>query len=426
MQTTSTLHEIPDQPQLEKKFLRLRTINRIVLAGVILVDLYLLYELIFDYSIGMKLVAMVSLTIISSLFWISSLDLILQEKAPLDSLGNEETIGKYSVGEIKTLVSSVFEAYQDKREIPHIYITYDGDTNVLVLNSLLFNRIKSQNAIYISEPLFHIFEKDELKAIISHELGHFYKYTSPVQRMKTFIFFLAGLLPVSLHASDPFATIWGFIGTWVLIALVLFIIFFGVLDGPFGKMEEYLCDYYAAQRHGNLSIINALLTLGKRQELEEFITHEIVNRVKADNTLSTSQVAEILRAIDQTLSNKRMVAEEELKEAVITFFESDEIDKFRTELTDAEVESESQEIEKFIGEFFDKHDFQILDWNLFDFGEKDMRIDEAEYPHLIDALLKHPDAQLFNLAADNKPKTVDETHPTFGERILFLHKADHE
>ena len=102
---TIALNEIPYQQQLEKKFLRLRTINRIVLAGVVLVDLYLLYELIFDYSIGMKLLALFSLTIVSSLFWLTNLDLILQKKAPLDSLGDEETIGKYSTGEIKTLVS---------------------------------------------------------------------------------------------------------------------------------------------------------------------------------------------------------------------------------------------------------------------------------------------------------------------------------
>ncbi len=60
---------------------------------------------------------------------------------------------------------------------------------------------------------------------------------------------------------------------------------------------------------------------------------------------------------------------------------------------------------------------------MFDFAEKNMRINEHEYPYLIKTLIENPEGQLFNSVFDNKKKNLYKPHPTFGERILFLEKS---
>ena len=416
---TDILAEVPDREKLERQFKVAQMISRPVLAMVILADLFLLSEFLFFGNEDLWLWLFVSVSIISGAYWLSFIGLILQYRVNLASLDEGEMIGKYSVQEMKSLVAEVLEPYKN-RELPSIYITHGGETNVMVFNSVFFNRVSVLNAVFISEPFFHIFEEGEFKAIISHELGHFYKYTSYVSRLKSFVLFFIGALPIYLYAISETATIWSLIGTWFL-TVILGLILFVMLDPD--RAQEYLCDYYAAERYGKLNVINALLSFGKRNELELLIVSMIVNRIRVDDTLSIDQTDDILHAIDKLLPDKKVVAEKELKQTVAHFFESDAIEPFRTQLSDDDVKFEEQQIENFLDEFFDNKDFQLLDWGLFDFAEQNMRIDSAEYPYLIDALLKHPDGQLFNLKTDNKEHTEYDTHPTVGQRILFLEKT---
>ncbi len=421
MQTFDLPNEIPDKKQLEKRFNLFFRLNLIVVSCIILADLYLIFRLVFYSRNSMQILALINVFIILTFFWLQDHNYILQKKTNIDSLDDDDTIGKYSAAEIKTLINEVFQPYKN-REIPNIYVIYRGGTTATVSNSIIFNRIKALNAIFISKPLFHILEKNELKALISHELGHFYGYTPPLGSARMFYFVLIGLCPVYIYANSGDSTIWSFVGLWVFFFFALFI-FFALLLFPRGKMVEYLCDYYAAERYGKLNVINALLTLAKRGEFEEIIMELVVKKIKKDNELSMAKLITIFDIINEKLPDKTVISEEELKAIITTSFESEEIGKFRQELNEPKIKKDDKIIEKFIEKFFDKKDFQLINWNLFDFAEKNMKINEQEYPHLIKTLIENPEGQLFNSVFDNKKKNVHKSHPTFGERILFLEKS---
>jgi Zn-dependent protease with chaperone function len=421
MQTFDLPHDIPDKEKLEKRFNLLFRLNLIVVFCIILADLYLIFRLVFYSRQSIQILALISVFIVLTLFWLQVSNYLFLKKADIDSLDDDDPIGKYSAGEIKALIKEVFQPYKNQ-EIPNIYVLHSGETRAAVWNSLLFNRIKVLNAIFISKPLFHILEKNELKAIISHELGHFYGYTSPLGRTRLFFFVLMGLLPVYLYENSGASTIWYFVGLWVFFYFAKYFLL-GLLLFPWGKTVEYLCDYYAAERYGKLNIINALLTQAKRGEFEEIIMEMVVKKIKKDNTLSIAKLMTIFDIINEKLPDKTVIPEEELKAIIKASFESEEIGKFRKELTKPKIKQEDKIIEKFINKFFDRKDFQLIDWNLFDFAEKNMRINEYEYPYLIKTLIEHPEGQLFNSVLDNKKKNVYVSHPTFGERILFLEKS---
>lgn len=187
-------------------------------------------------------------------------------------------IGNYTIEEINEIINETLQEF-NKKEHPNIYILQLRKLNALSIDTYLLNFIRPFNAVYISEPLFQLLNKQELKALLLHEFGHFYKYIHADIRMR---------LPKYLFMTLPFA-LTVFVSGFFLKAivgigiLILIINISSALHKRDEHIKEYLSDYFAAVRAGKLNIINSLIIIGlenKRLESKSSILKRTMEQAK--------------------------------------------------------------------------------------------------------------------------------------------------
>jgi len=169
-------------------------------------------------------------------------------------------------------------------------------------------------------------------------------------------------------------------------------------------------------------MVNALVSMLKYTEFEQYTMKQVVDRIKSDSHLSISQLPVILDLIYKRLPDKPF-SKKELNSIIKETFKTEEFRQKRSKLSKFKLIQEKNAIKDFTNSVMLNKKFEIIDWNLFDFIKKDMRISPAEYPSLIKALLENPEQQLFNIPSDNLDQTKKGSHPTLRERILFLEKS---
>ena len=114
----------------------------------------------------------------------------------------------YSKQEIINLIRPILQEYKNK-EIPAIYILKLKILNAITIDTYLVNFFKPFNAVYITESMFAYLTKDEIRAILYHELGHFYRYIYADMRFKitTFLCMLMPFAFTGMLASRTFQVV---------------------------------------------------------------------------------------------------------------------------------------------------------------------------------------------------------------------------
>ena len=182
---------------------------------------------------------------------------------PLHSL-REEKIGMYTRNELDTLVNEVFE-HALENEKPSIYLLNLDAANALAVNIYLLNFIKPLNALYITRKCLECLERQELKAILYHEMGHFNGFMYAGSRTVKFSLFFVLFMPFAFTVAFN-----GGVGFSYVIGLLVFLFLLAkIVLGSAEKRNhaiEHLSDLYAADKVGALSTINALIALGRANE----------------------------------------------------------------------------------------------------------------------------------------------------------------
>lgn len=174
----------------------------------------------------------------------------------------DASIGNFTIQEVQSLVDEVFKVSLTN-EKPELYIMNIEAVNALAINIYLFNFIKPANAVYISKKSFNCMTKDELKAMILHEMGHFNKYMYDEMKILNIGIFLFFLMPFAFTVLIP--------GFWLKFVFVVIVF---ILEGKIwskirnakdydNHVLEYLSDLYAAEKTGFLTSINMLITVAK-------------------------------------------------------------------------------------------------------------------------------------------------------------------
>ena len=411
---------ILNREYLEKRFLFRSRLSYVFIFIISLIDVFLIIEL-FIHNIDSKILiySLLSLGIGVCLHLWPQFQLIFWEKIKLDSFSKEENIGKYSANEINELLCELLSQYVGLEQ-PTIYLIDELDANAFVVNSQFFNSIKPLNAIYISPNLFDLLEKEEIKAILSHELAHFYRYMYPASKIWLPTAIFLGLTPVYVLVSfkiliDNFFTVWLFI-YWILVVVTNKLYF------STDKTLEYLSDVYAAERHGKLNLINALISITKHHEVTEIVLEEALKKIKADKQLSIENIDDIIEILDREVRGKGYT-KKELIAIIKSVFRSKKMNSLRKRLGRLKRYFENQSVEESLRLYADKEVIELYNWKNFDFDEEKFKISEKEYPYLIEELMKYPDKQLFHLIHDQDDKVVDLSHPTVRQRILFIEKS---
>lgn len=172
-------------------------------------------------------------------------------------------VGNFSVMEIRQLVNEVFDASPGK-ERPAIYIMKTDIVNALAVNVYLFDFIKMANALYVGDKSFSCLNKEELRAMLLHEMGHFNKYTYTESNTFGLNLYYFMFLPFSFAIFFP--VIW--LKTFFIAALLVSLLY------VFQKVRksknydnhllEYLCDLTAARHAGKLATINMLIEVARQ------------------------------------------------------------------------------------------------------------------------------------------------------------------
>ena len=183
--------------------------------------------------------------------------------------GNSWRIGNYSEKEMKDLIEEATQNLPNKLRNIQVNIDRSRSTSAWTISSFIWPNKLLPKSISISRGALYYLNKNELKAVLLHELAH----NIPRYRVNPF----GGLL-----LSDIVIHCGLFIFTYDIISFFTILFYFTVIRSLIyrvvfslicnvSKEIEYMCDYFAATILGKAHIINALLKMGEEEELTDAV-----------------------------------------------------------------------------------------------------------------------------------------------------------
>lgn len=412
---------MPRSPQeLQSRSQKYTRADYALICLLLLANTALAYYVIRESSIYSVFVSCILLAL-SYLIHLSFYNGLLKlPKARIVEFGSGQKIGRYRAGEIYLMMRELLAPHKGKEQ-PKTYITFQKYDGAFVLNSLLFNFIAPLNAVYISQHLFQILKPNEIKAIIAHELAHFYEYIRPLNRVRFALMGFNALLPIYLSLHDGQITFWK--------AFLIWLVFSGIFNfslntwlSRISQDHEHLCDLYAARRYGVLSVANGLFGVCKTAEIQTQLYKALLQRIRNDSTLSIAALDQLVARCERELPNKA-IGEKDLSRLVSHILGDTKTHGIRKRLTSKERAKEEKEIQKTVDRLMLDREFKVLDWKRFDYVIPDGRLGHSEYHRLVRTLKSCPEHQLFKIATDNLEQSRNSSHPTVAQRILFLENA---
>ena len=362
---------------------RQNRINKVLQAIIVIIDILLLG--IFFKS-GFEIF---SLIFFIGIIFISSYgNILFLKKRRLDSY---DVLGKYTSDEVKEIISEVFRTI-NKKEKPNIYIISLNSVNAFITDSI-FKMIPQLNALYLTEDLFNHLKTDELKAVIYHELGHYYHFMNPFSKNILPLDIFTALFPFFIFLISGFKSIFSlFFLVFFFSALTRFLVFRNIQD------NEYLSDHFSMEKNGLLNMINALIVVSKINEIDSKIAKYLIERIMRDKTRLSFKDFDFYY---NTLTKEIPYEFQNFREI------STLIDKFlyngvEGDIPDINTENYNYE--------------EIKGWETFDLNH-DFRISKDEYPLFIESLMKN---DLKDGENENYEERYDIDHPSLKNRILFL------
>ncbi len=287
-----------------------------------------------------------------------------------------------------------------------------------------------------------VLNKQEVKAIITHEIGHIKNRDSIVQllaRMPSFfidiiylyIYVRLGLAAATaiIVSADPILA-----GTRLLVLFGFFLVsrFLTLLSRIFmqkaSRAAELMSDYHAATILGYEVTINALIRLGQRVEAITALIEEIrwLESLNPERSAPISN-AELMRMITQypldeiDEMNARDVAPyvflttrlRHLRKVYGVAFDDSQIEKAVQPAVEGLLEKRSES--KTESDLRKKG--QTIDWRRADYDE-DRRLSKEELTDLLKILRENPQKMMFDREVGINMMLLD--HPDFRRRVLFI------
>jgi Zn-dependent protease with chaperone function len=296
------------------------------------------------------------------------------------------------------------------KEKPNVFIAVDKEANALSTNSMLLNFVPRFNAVFLNSYLCNALKPDELRAILVHELAHFYRYIGPLGRNAWLGIVGSVAACVALYAADPeildspllaLAVVW-----W---APLPFLWLFNKIAALGLHDLEYACDAVAAELVGVEPIVNALLKIGDRQEVYDLVEREMGRHLAENPKAKPADVAtELLdRLPDQPVT----------------------VEEARRILSAQPLPGGRGGSKKQAREFLEylrlsrslRKALKVVRWSEFDTIHRNGRLDRDELHRYVRALASGRDAATHELAADHPAAERYQTHPSMRNRILYLY-----
>ncbi|MFW9787371.1 MAG: M48 family metalloprotease [Candidatus Thorarchaeota archaeon] len=328
-------------------------------------------------------------------------------------------------------------AKQSKVNVNKIYLM-----NSPLPNAFTFSLPLLGSTVVVNSNTLDVLNEDEVKAIISHELGHIANRDSLVQiftKMPSFFIDLIYLYLYILIAVGVASAV--FLDADLVLAGIRLL----VLGGFFllsrilatvsklfmqkaSRSAELMSDYHAASVLGHEATINALIRLGQRVEtitvlIEEVRWLESLNPERT-GTISNAELMRIithypLDGIDEM--NARQVAPGVFLSTKLKHMR----DVYGIQLTDEQIQmavdtavpglQKKRDDAKPVSET--TKEMRRVDWRKVDYDE-DRRLSTEELTDLLKILRENPRKMLFDREVGVNLLTL--SHPDFRRRVLFI------
>ncbi len=309
-------------------------------------------------------------------------------------------------------------------------------------NAFTFSLPFLGSIVVVHSNTMEVLNENEVKAIITHELGHIKNRDSIIQiftRMPSFfvdLIYLYVYIRIGLGVVNAFLISADFNLTVIrLVALGAFFMLSRILAAvskffmqKASRAAELLGDYHAASVLGHEAIINALIRLGQRVEAITVLFDEIswLESLNPERSGAISR-AELLRMITQypldgiddvnarevapdvflstRLKHMRKVYGLQLTDDQIQEAVAPAISLLRKKRAESKSESEPE------------MKSQTIDWRKVDYN-KDQRLSKEELKDLLRLLRENPQKMMFDREVGVNLHTMD--HPDFRRRVLFI------
>ena len=328
-------------------------------------------------------------------------------------------------------------AKKSKVTVDKIYLMSSPLPNAYTFSLPLFGSI-----VVVHSNILDVLNEDEIKAIITHELGHIKNndsFITILTRMPGFfidIIYLYIYVRLVLAIANSLLIDGNLIaaGIRALVLLGFFLISRAltfvsrVFMQKASRSAELMSDYHAASVLGSEATINGLIRLGQRVEAITVLVDEIrwLESLNPERVGPISNV-ELMRMITQypldgiDESNARKVAPSVFLSTKLTHLR----DVYGIVMSDEQIESAVQPaIDPLLKKRDDikplssaTKDLQVVDWRKVDHNG-DQRLSNDELVELLKNLRSQPKKMLFNKEVGVNSLILD--HPDFRRRILFI------
>ena len=319
-----------------------------------------------------------------------------------------ELRGDLEPDEVEAIARTVGKRF-GRREKPNVYVAIDKEANALAVNSMLLNRIPSFNAISLNSYLCRALSRDELRAILVHELAHFHRYMSPFAR-NAWLGALGSIAAcVVMFAVDP-----EILEDPVLIAALPlwaplpFLWLFRKIAGLGRRDLEYACDAVAAEVVGVEPTINALLKLGDRAEIFELVEQEMGRHLDEHPKAKG-------KAVEQALFDRIPEQPIDLEEARRLLRSEPLPRKGGSKITTRNLLDVVRAKHKL------RTALKVVRWSRFDTIRRDGRLDRDELHGYVRSLTGDKNSATHAIASDHPKLERDGTHPSMRKRIVYLY-----
>ncbi|WP_455392099.1 M48 family metallopeptidase [[Eubacterium] cellulosolvens] len=312
----------------------------------------------------------------------------------------EEKFGKYTAAEILEIVSEQCKK-MGVTSVKRVYVMESSVSNALTTDIFLFKPFRYSVLVLFSN-VFEIMNREELSAIIGHEVAHVRNYDSWFLGLVGNPTLMMLFVLIILLESVP---VWSFYPEVILTIFTVLIIFYILLRPVVKRMLrycEYFADYTSAKVNGLIPMTNSLVKLGQRAETLVAFQQEFQRRFRLDGKVPDKskffeRLREDLKSVidpDEAIKVARRLVKE---------FGGDE----RTYVKPAPK-----------GSVFFKP--IVIDWREYDKHIRNYSLDYVELDQFVAALKDSPQARLFEHASPNRFVALFQTHPRFRDRIVFL------
>ena len=319
----------------------------------------------------------------------------------------EELRGALEPEEVEALVETVAQRFRRKAK-PNLYVAIDQAANAFAANSMLFNFIPRYNAILLNSYLVRALTRDQLRAILVHELAHFYRYIGPFGRNAWLGAVGSIAACVGFFSADPDVA-------EVSLLVVLLVLWWAPLPfmwlfskiAQLGQHDlEYACDAVAAEVIGVEAMVNALLRMGDRAELIEMVVLEIARQTDEDRRARVAEIADDLL--------------ERVPEGPIDLAEARRALGLATRPEQAEPRTPG--VFGRVRRTFKEHQaLEVVHWSRFDTIRRDGELDRQELHRYVESLGQAGYVATHSVALEHPLVGSVSSHPSTRKRIVYLY-----